>query len=272
MSLQIKDIYFSYKNTSVLKGLSFEAQKGELISVLGPNGVGKSTLFKCILRLLEPEKGDILLNGKSLKEMSPSAIAKEIAYIPQFHNPVFNYSVFDMVLMGTTAQMGKMSVPKEIQFKHTEDALKILDIYHLKDRNYANISGGERQMTLIARALAQQAKILIMDEPSASLDFGNKIRLMKTIRTLTNNGYTVIQSTHDPEQACFYSTKVLAMLDGKVLAFGRPSEVVDSNLVSQLYGMEIDVIPLDRQVISCVPKDLHRMNKALTEFMEEKHE
>ncbi len=268
MSITIDNIYFSYKDHPVLKGISFQAEKGELISVLGPNGVGKSTLFKCVLGLLKPEQGDILVNGKSTKDMSPQALAREIAYIPQFHNPVFSYTVFDMVLMGTTAQMGKLSVPKEEQKKYAEEALKILDIYHLKDRNYANISGGERQMTLIARAIAQQAKILIMDEPSASLDFGNKIRLMKTVRTLTNRGYTVIQSTHDPEQACFYSSKILAMYDGKNLAFGRPSEVVNSDLISQLYGMDIDVINLDRQVISCVPKDLHRMNKELSEFME----
>ena len=232
--------------------------------MLGPNGVGKSTLFKCILGLLKPEQGDVIINGTSLKDMTPAMIAREIAYIPQFHNPVFSYTVFDMVLMGTTAQMSKLSMPKEEQIKHAEEALKILDIYHLKDRNYANISGGERQMTLIARAVAQQAKILIMDEPSASLDFGNKIRLMKTVRTLTNNGYTVIQSTHDPEQACFYSSKILAMYDGKEFVFGRPSEIIDSSLISKLYGMDIDVINLDRQVISCVPRDLHRMNKELS--------
>ncbi|MCQ2511958.1 MAG: ABC transporter ATP-binding protein [Lachnospiraceae bacterium] len=264
MSLKIDNIYFSYKNHPVLKGVSFEAGKGELISVLGPNGVGKSTLFKCILGLLKPEQGDVIINGTSLKEMTPAMLAREIAYIPQFHNPVFSYTVFDMVLMGTTAQMSKLSVPKEEQMKYAEEALKILDIYHLKDRNYANISGGERQMTLIARAIAQQAKILIMDEPSASLDFGNKIRLMKTVRTLTNNGYTVIQSTHDPEQACFYSSKILAMYDGQNLAFGRPPDIIDSRLISKLYGMDIDVINLDRQVISCVPKDLHRMNKELS--------
>lgn len=240
MSLEVNNIYFSYKDHPVLKGISFRAEEGELISVLGSNGAGKSTLFKCILGLLEPERGNVVINGKSIKDMTLGTIAQKIAYIPQSHNPVFNYTVFEMVLMGTTAQVSKLSMPGEDQIKYAQEALKIMDIYHLRDRNYANISGGERQMTLIARAIAQQAKILIMDEPSANLDLGNKIRLMKTLKTLTNSGYTVIQSTHDPEQACSYSSKILAMRDGKELAFGKAEDIVDSSLILALYGVDME--------------------------------
>ncbi len=261
MSLKVDNLKFSYGNHEVLKGISFEAGEGEFVSVLGSNGVGKSTLFKCILNILKPYGGSISIDGKSIADMSIESVAKEIAYIPQYHSPIFNYSVFDVVLMGTTAQMRKFSVPKEKQIKIAGEAMEILNISELKDRSYMNISGGERQMALIARAIAQQAKILVMDEPSASLDFGNKIRLMKTIKGLTKEGYTVIQSTHDPEQAYFYSNKIVAMHDGRVVNYGYPDEVVNSETISLLYGMDIDVINVEWRVVSCVPKDLHRINQ-----------
>ena len=258
MSISVKNISFSYRDNEVLKGISFDAEAGEFISVLGPNGVGKSTLFKCILKLLEPNSGEIYIDGNPIMDMKPADIAKQIAYIPQYNSPAFNFSVLEMVLMGTTAQIGRFEVPKEKQLNAAKDAIAKLGITHLQDRGYANISGGERQLTLIARAIAQQAKILVMDEPSASLDFGNKIRLMKTIKGLAKMGYIIIQSTHDPEQAYFYSDKILAMHDGKVIAFGKPSEVVDDKLISTLYNLDVDVVPVKCGVVSCVPRDLEK--------------
>lgn len=256
MSISVKDISFSYKDNDVLKGVSFDAEAGEFISVLGPNGVGKSTLFKCILKLLEPKSGEIYIDETPILGMKPAEIARKIAYIPQYNSPAFNFSVLDMVLMGTTAQIGRFDVPKEKQLNAAKEAIEKLGITHLQDKGYANISGGERQLTLIARAIAQQAKILVMDEPSASLDFGNKIRLMKTIKDLAKTGYIIIQSTHDPEQAYFYSDKILAMHAGRVIAFGRPSEIVDNSLISTLYGLDVDVVPVVNGVVSCVPKDM----------------
>lgn len=130
-----------------------------------------------------------------------------------------------------------------------------LDISHLRDRGYGNISGGERQMVLIARAIAQQARILIMDEPSANLDFGNKVRVMKTVKSLTKDGYAVIQSTHDPDQAFLYSDKILAMHDGKVLAWGTPQETMKSELISKLYNVDVEMCSLKADAIRvCVPK------------------
>lgn len=260
MSLKVEELKFSYSGKKeILKGVSFDVPDETFVSILGPNGVGKSTLFKCILKLLPVKDGDILVDGMSVKEMTSAELARHIAYIPQFHTPTFSYSVFDMVLMGTTAQMGTFRNPGPAERKAALEAMEKLEITHLKDKSYMYISGGERQMTLIARAIAQQAKTLVMDEPSASLDFGNKVRLMKTVKGLSKNGYTVIQSTHDPEQAYFYSNKVLAMSDGKVLKYGKPEEVVTDEVISVLYGMDVTVMNIGRRVIACVPKDLHRM-------------
>ncbi|MBQ9931975.1 MAG: ABC transporter ATP-binding protein, partial [Firmicutes bacterium] len=168
--MKIQDLCFSYGDHEVLKGIDFTAEYGEFLSVLGPNGVGKSTLFRCMLGLLSPQKGGAFIDGKPIAGMAAAQLARHIAYIPQSHNPVFNFKIFDVVLMGTTAQTGKFSAPGKKQVHQVEEALKKLGIFHLRDRGYANISGGERQLVLIARAIAQQAKILVMDEPSANLD------------------------------------------------------------------------------------------------------
>lgn len=256
MSICVENLSFAYGEHEVLKGVSFAAEYGEFLSVLGPNGVGKSTLFRCMLGLMPPSQGRTLIGGRDIAALSAAELAQSIAYIPQSHSPVFNYSVLDIVLMGTTAQLGKFSSPGKQQ---REQAMELLDTLHIADlrhRGYRNISGGERQLVLIARAMAQQAKILIMDEPSSSLDFGNRIRVMQTVRALSERGYCVIQSTHDPDQAYRYSDKILAMLDGGVLAFGTPKETVCDEVISKLYGVPVEVCSLrDDRIRVCVARE-----------------
>lgn len=254
MSMKVDNVSFSYGEKQVLKSVSFSAEYGEFLSVLGPNGVGKSTLFRCMLGLMPVSEGSTTIEGKNIADMSVEQLAKCIAYIPQSHSPVFNYSVFDMVLMGTSAQLGLLSSPGKAQKQLAEEALDRLGIAHLKNRGYRNISGGERQLVLIARAIAQQAKILVMDEPSANLDFGNKMRVMQTVRKLTADGYSVIQSTHDPDQAYLYSDKILALYGGEVLAWGTPQETISNTLISQLYGVDVEVYSLQNDCARvCVP-------------------
>lgn len=240
----------------MLKDVSFQAEYGEFLSVLGPNGVGKSTLFRCMLGLLSPTAGNTFIDEAPISTMTAGALARKIAYIPQSHYPSFNFSVFDMVLMGTTAQTNTFSSPKKQEIAQAEAALDKLGLSHLKNRGYGNISGGERQLTLIARAMAQQAKILVMDEPSASLDFGNRIRVMETVRRLKEEGYCIIQSTHDPEQAYLYSDKILALYGGQVLALGTPQEILQDSLISTLYGVDVEVSSMRNDTIRvCVPKN-----------------
>lgn len=254
--MTVENLSFAYDGHEVLKNVSFRAEYGEFLSVLGPNGVGKSTLFRCMLGLLRPQKGSTCIDGKAISEMSAQELARRIAYIPQAHSPAFNFSVFDMVLMGTTAQLGKFTSPGESQRALAAEALEHLGISHLKDRGYRAISGGERQLVLIARAIAQQAKILIMDEPSANLDFGNRIRVMQTVRKLANDGYAVIQSTHDPDQAYLYSDKIIALYGGEVLAWGTPQETVCNEVISRLYGVDVSVCSLRGDAIRvCVPAE-----------------
>ena len=252
--MEIKELSFSYKNHPVLRDISFTAQYGQVLSVLGPNGVGKSTLFRCMLGLVQPQKGEILIGGDPIRDMSARELAHRIAYIPQSHSPSFNFSMFDMVLMGTTAQLSNFASPDKKQVEQVERTMERLGILHLKNRGYANVSGGERQMALIARALVQNAKILVMDEPSASLDYGNRIRVMQTVRDLAAEGYAVIQSTHDPDQAYRYSDKVLALYQGRVLAWGDPKDTVCDEVISRLYGVDVEVCSMRGDEIRvCIP-------------------
>lgn len=256
MSVTIQNLCFSYGESPILQDVSLNTKYGEFISVLGPNGAGKSTLFRCILGLLQPTSGSICIDGISISTLSAAQLARKIAYIPQSHNPVFNFSVLDMVLMGTTAQLGSFESPKQKHIRQAEAALEQLGISHLRDRGYGNISGGERQLALIARAMAQQAKVLIMDEPSANLDFGNRLRVMQTVRTLTHEGYTIIQSTHDPDQAYRYSDEILALQNGRVLAWGTPAETITDSIISELYSTTVEVCSMRNDKIRiCVSTD-----------------
>lgn len=262
MSIVVDKLSFSYGSREVLKNVSFTAEYGQFLSVLGPNGVGKSTLFRCMLGILKPKSGGTIIDGAEVSGLTAAELAKRIAYIPQSHSPVFNFSVFDMVLMGTTAQTGHFSSPGAKQAARVEAALEKLGISHLRDRGYGELSGGERQLTLIARAIAQQAKIFVMDEPSASLDFGNRIRVMQTMRDLAREGYCVIQSTHDPDQAYLWSDKILALHGGGVLAWGTPREIMTSDLVSRLYGVGVEVCRVgDGDLRVCIPARVEKENE-----------
>ena len=239
MSVKVDNLSFSYDKRRVLSDVSFELNEGEMLCLLGPNGVGKSTLFNCILGLLPPEKGEIRIHGEAITEIGAKELARRIAFVPQSHAPTFNYSVFDMVLMGTTSHVGGFSSPGAEHITLAENALERVGITHLRERGYMQISGGERQLTLIARALAQQASVIIMDEPTANLDYGNQLRVLMRIKELSREGITVIQSTHNPEHVFLFADRVIALIGGKVAADGAPSEAVSEELIEALYGVKV---------------------------------
>ncbi|RBP63316.1 iron complex transport system ATP-binding protein [Alkalibaculum bacchi] len=255
MSIKVSNLHFSYGQHSILNDISFVAEDGELLSVLGPNGVGKSTLFRCILRLLNGYQGKIQINDVETNDLSIEEMAKLVAYIPQSHYPAFNYSVFDMVLMGTSVQVSAISSPGKKQIQLVEDALERLEISHLKNRGCSQISGGERQLVLMARALVQKSRILILDEPTANLDFGNQVRVLTQVKSLASDGYTVIQSTHNPDQTFLFSDKVIAIQDGKIIGYGTPKDIYTEELIQNLYKIDSEIQSLyDDKVRVCIPK------------------
>ena len=238
MILTVRDVSFSYGGgIPVLDGVSFTAPEGSFISVLGPNGAGKSTLFRCILGNLTGYTGEILLDGVSIRGYSPREMARHIAYIPQTHRPAFGYSVADTVLMGTTRQLPAFGQPGPKQQEVARKAMELVGIGHLAQRDFARLSGGEQQLTLIARAIAQQADILVMDEPTSALDYGNQLRILQQVRELAQQGYTVLLSTHNPQHALQFSHRVLALYRGKILADGQTDSALTEALVERLYGV-----------------------------------
>jgi iron complex transport system ATP-binding protein len=207
-----------------------------------------------MLGLLRNYTGEILIDGENTRSLTQKQLARKVAYIPQSTAPVFNYTVADVVLMGTTSLTSGFSSPGEKERVYVTQALETLNIQHLQDRMFMNISGGERQLVLVARALAQQAGILFMDEPTANLDYGNQVRVLEQVRRLSGSGYTVIQSTHNPEQAFLYADEVLAVKDGTIAAHGSPNEVMDAGLIRDLYGIEAQVESLmDDRMRVCIP-------------------
>lgn len=259
MSVEVKSLSFSYGSIDVLKDISFTASPGQFLSILGPNGVGKSTLFKCILGLLRNYSGEVLIDGLDCKALSAPEMAKKIAYIPQSGYPVFNYSVHDIVLMGVTSRLSTFGIPKKQDSERADAALQKIGIFHLRDRCFHHLSGGERQLVMIARALTQQAKVLMLDEPTSSLDFGNQVMVMVQAKELAGEGYTVIATTHNPEQSYMFSDRIIALKGGRILTDGPPREVLDAQLMQELYRVEVSVSSLfEDRVRVCTPEIILR--------------
>ena len=254
MSVKVENLRFAYGQHEVLSDVSFDVPEGTLVNVLGPNGTGKSTLFRCILGLNRSYKGDIFVNGKDVKSLNIRERAREMAFIPQSHKPVYDYAVLDVVLMSSGAGAGAFFSPKQSHINRAYEALERVGIGFLADRPYTRISGGEQQLVLIARALAQNANTIIMDEPTSALDYGNTVRVLSCVRQLAEDGLTVIQSTHQPDQAFLFADRTLVLHEGRVLAYGTPKETITAELISKIYDVDVEVNSLyDDKVRVCVP-------------------
>jgi iron complex transport system ATP-binding protein len=228
-------------------------QGGELLGMLGKNGAGKSTLFRCILGLEKAHTGTVFLDGRGIETMKPACLAKLIAYVPQTHHPSFNYTVLDMVLMGTAAQGKTWAMPNARQRTAASEALDRMGMAKFRNRGFRQLSGGEQQLVLISRALAQQARLLVMDEPTANLDYGNQIRVLLQIKALSRQGYSIILSTHNPDHAFLFTDRVLALHNNRLAASGAPAEVLTEELISELYGVPVTLRRDDRGIPNCMP-------------------
>jgi iron complex transport system ATP-binding protein len=257
--VEAKNLTFAYGDLPVLRGLDFAAESGEVVAVLGANGAGKSTLFRCMLGLIEGYAGSVLIDGKDAKTLTQRDLAKRIAYIPQSAAPVFNHTAMEVVLMGLTNRLGLLEAPKSEHIAAATAVMEKLGITHLQDRGWAQVSGGERQLILLARALAQDAPILVMDEPTANLDYGHQHRALKRVRALGQQGYTVILSTHNPAQAFRYATRVVVLSGGIIVADGAPNDVLTEELIAEVYGIDAAIGDIEyggKLLRTCVPVDI----------------
>jgi len=254
--LEIKNVSYSYGKSEILHEISFKVEKGELMCVLGPNGCGKTTLLKNILGLLTPSAGSVLIDGDEVQKLSQKKLAQVMGYIPQAHTPPFPFKVFDVVLMGRTAYLSSLALPNKRDEEIAHEALEKLNITHLKDSIYTKISGGEKQLVLIARALAQQPKILIMDEPTSSLDFGKQNIVLEHVRLLARKGISILMVTHDPGQAFFCADKVVTLKKGRLLELGIPQDVISEDSMRAMYDTEVKIdrmqLPDGRIICVCI--------------------
>lgn len=241
LKLEIKNAICGYGKKTILNDISFEMGTGDILCILGPNGVGKTTLFKTILGFLKLKGGSILLDGQDIDKWSRKDFAKSIGYVPQAHTPPFPYKVREVVVMGRTAHLGMFSSPSQKDYEFAEEIIDSLGISYLKDNVYTEISGGERQLVLIARALAQDPKILIMDEPTSNLDYGNQVRVLKHINKLAKRDIGIIMTSHFPDHAFMSSTKVLAINRGNDFIIGTPDEVITSELLQRIYNIRVQI-------------------------------
>jgi len=233
---------YGHPGRTLGRDITLDLHAGEVLCVLGPNGGGKTTLFRTLLGLIPMHAGEIMLAGKKLGACTAAERARHMAYVPQAGSSYFAFTVREMVLMGRTAHLGLLSAPGQKDFTATEAAMDELRIAHLADRPFTHISGGERQLTLIARALAQASPLLIMDEPTASLDFGNQALILEEIVRLKSNGRSVMFCTHDPDHALQCADRVLLLHQGNALAMGGPRQTITAENLKTIYGVEVRML------------------------------
>ena len=235
--LELDRLSFSYRSTPFISDLDLAIGGERVTALLGPNGSGKTTLLKLLLGLLVPTSGCVRLRGEELHRMKRKELACRLAYVPQMHREAFGYRVFDVVLMGRMPHTSFFARYGETDRRCAQKAMEMLAITHLAERPYTEISGGERQLTLIARAVAQGADIFVMDEPTNGLDYGNQLRLLDRIRRLSMNGYTFIYTTHHPDHALAIADQVVMMKAGRILREGSPQTVLTTDGLAELYDL-----------------------------------
>jgi len=253
--LAVEDLAFGYVDRAVGQAVSFAVAAGEILCLLGPNGGGKTTLFKTVLGLLRPLGGAVKLAGEDVASWSPRRRARAFGYVPQSGAGQFAFTVREMVLMGRSAHRGPFAAPSAADHEAADAALAMLGIAALAERDWLRISGGERQLALIARALAQEPRVLVLDEPTANLDFGNQVRVLDQVRRLAAERLAVLFSTHHPEQAFACADRVAMLHGGRLVRLGTPAAIITPETMRLVYGVEVDIVSVGESRIKiCLPR------------------
>ena len=247
--LEVTDLRCGYGKRAnaveIVHGVSFHLDSNEFVCIIGSNGCGKTTTLKAVMGLLPAMGGTVLANGVDVHKMPERELARHFAYIPQAHTPPFPFSVADVVMMGRTPYVNKLARTTRHDRMVAYRALEMLGIDQFADEQYTQLSGGQQQMVLIARALTQQSDILVMDEPTASLDFGNQQLVLSRMRVLSQMGKAVIMVTHDPDHALFCADRVVVMERGLVIGEGTPDECITTEMLRRIYNTEARVLDVE---------------------------
>jgi iron complex transport system ATP-binding protein len=246
LNIRVDGLSFSFgpRGDDCLRGVSLEVGESELCCLLGPNGAGKTTLIRCILGLLKPHAGSMSIAGHDTAALSARQLARLVAYVPQSVTAVFPFTTLEMVLMGRTPHLGMTASPSRADRRISVSTLERLGAGHLASRPFSQLSGGERQLTMLARALVQEAPVLVLDEPTAALDYGNEIRIIQLVTSLVSAGSTVLMTTHQPNHALMWADRAVLMSAGSVAASGGPTEIITGDRLSSLYNVPVRVTSL----------------------------
>jgi len=244
--MRVNGLGFAYEGSPpVLHDISFSLDPGRIICILGPNGSGKTTLLHCMASLLEPDHGSVRIGDADVAGMSGGQIARNVGFVPQSLVPAFAYEVLDYVVTGCAPRMALFQKPGQREYDTAARAIALMELTHLAHKPYTNISGGERQQVSIARVLAQQTGIVLMDEPTAHLDYGNQVKVLRIIKTLASKGYAVAITTHNPEHAIMLGDQVAVLGKDGAFTFGRHSDIINGPFLSSLYDVDIQVRHID---------------------------
>jgi iron complex transport system ATP-binding protein len=248
LMLSCRQIGFAYGAVPVLKDISFTVGKGRFCVVLGRNGSGKTTLIHCLNRILHPTQGQVFINDKDMTSLSRNEIARAVSLVPQEHMEIFPFRVIDVVVMARAPFLGTAAAPKPDDYTIAEEALKQLHAFHLADKNFNRISGGERQIVLLARAIAQNARIMLLDEPTNHLDFNNQYHLLSAIKELCRStDLCIVASMHDPNLASLFADDVIMLKNGGILYQGPGRAIMTSRHISRLYDIPTGSIDIADQ-------------------------
>ena len=249
MSIQIEaqNIAFSYSQSMahcIFRDVSFAVNTGDVLCLLGPNGTGKSTLLKCLGNILRVQQGRILLSERNLHELKLPEIAKRIGYVPQGLTSAFPFRIKDIIVMGRAPHLSMLASPSRTDIEIAYKIMETVGLAHLADRPCNSVSGGEWQLTLIARALVQEPQILLLDEPTSHLDMGNQMKILQVIKRLAGNGMTIIMASHFPDHAFLVANRVAILKQGHVGEIGAPEHVITEESLRSTYGVDVRVISL----------------------------
>ena len=249
----VENLYFSYGERTILKNLSFSIKKGELWGLMGANGSGKSTLLRCLLNFLKADYKTFCILNTNAKKISIAKFAKLVAFVPQEHKLSFSFLAKEVVLMGRTPFMGGIFGLSKQDIKKAKEALDLLNIAHLANQSFLSLSGGERQLVLIARAIAQDTPIILLDEPTSALDFHNQILFWKTLQKLKKNGKTIFVCCHEPNHILWFCSHALALQNGEIYNQGKVKDVINSQMLKDIYKGNYAICEVKNQSIIYFP-------------------
>ena len=242
MTLLVENLSYHYDDgRNIFKNVTLQVSQGDILVILGSNGVGKSTLLNCVANHLTPQQGKVTIEGKNVRDMSAVELAQKAAYVAQFHNPIFAYSVRDVVLLGRSAYMNALKGPSHEDVEISNHTMEQMGIIHLAEKPYTNISGGERQLVMFAQAIVQSPSYLILDEPTSHLDFGNQIKCLEIIENMAQNGFGVLMTSHFPDHSLMFDHNVAILHNGRTIDCGSAANIITKGNMEKMYGIKVEI-------------------------------